>query len=164
MEIRLASTDDLAAINSIYNQSIATGYSTCDTAPISLQERGNWFAEHASPNNPVYVAVADKQVIGWIALSAYRKGRKALEKTVEVSYFIDENFRGHGIGSQLLQHALNSAETIGLHNIFAILLETNAVSLALLDKFKFKKWGHLPDVAELNGKLVGQMFYGLKLK
>ena len=164
MHIRNASIEDLEAINAIYNQSIVTGYSTCDTAPISLQERTDWFADHDSNKHPLYVAVADKQVIGWIALSAYRKGRKALEKTVEVSYFIDENFQAHGIGTKLMEHTLTSAKAIGHRIVFAILLENNTVSIALLEKFKFVKWGHLPDVAELNGKLVGQLYYGLKLK
>lgn len=163
MEIKLASTDDLAAINEIYNQSIVTGYSTCDTEPISMQERTDWYYDHDLNLHPIYVAITDKQIVGWISLSAYRKGRKALEKTLEVSYFIDVNFQAHGIGTKLMEHTIASAKAIGHRNVFAILLESNKASIALLKKFNFVKWAHLPGVAEIKGKLVGQLYYGKKL-
>jgi len=29
-------------------------------------------------------------------------------------------------------------------------------------KFDFKQWAHLPDVAEINGVAVGQVYFGRK--
>ena len=112
MLIRQAIVEDIPPINDIYNQSISTGYSTCDITPISIEERTFWFHNHNTDIHPVFVAETDKQVIGWIALSAYRKGRGALVQTVEVSYFIDKHFRGRGIGSQLMKHVLEHAKNI----------------------------------------------------
>ncbi len=36
-------------------------------------------------------------------------------------------------------------------------------ALSLLEKMGFEKWGHLPNVAEINGEICGQFIYGKDL-
>ncbi|NNC85209.1 MAG: N-acetyltransferase [Bacteroidia bacterium] len=164
MNIRLALESDIVSINEIYNQSILTGYSTCDTEPIPISERVEWFKNHNPKTHPILVADIDGIIVGWISLSEYRPGRSALAQTVEVSYFIDKNFQNKGIGSQLMDRIIKEAKEIGHKNVFAILLENNERSIALLKNFEFKQWAHLPEVAVLNGSKVGQVYYGLTIK
>lgn len=45
------------------------------------------------------------EAVDWLSLSPYRD-RPALARTVEVSYYVDYALHGKGIGSALMQHAL----------------------------------------------------------
>jgi len=63
----------------------------------------------------------------------------------------------------LLNHVILDCSRIKIESLLAILLDINKNSIAILDKFKFTKWGHFPDIVNLNGKKCGQLIYGLKI-
>ena len=162
MQIRIATADDLAQIVAIYNQAVLRGNCTADTETLDPKERESWFTEHSPDKYPIFV-ICDKEygkVLGWYSLSAHRKGRKALAKVAEISYYVDSKQQGKGLGNTLMRHALDTAAQCGLHNLFAILLDTNTVSIALLEKYGFKQWGHLPDIAEFPDRICGQFIFG----
>jgi len=161
--IRFAKTDDLERIVAIYNQAIAHKNATADLQPLEVQQRIAWFNEHNQEFYPVYVKEIDGKVAGWCSLSPYRPGRLALEKTVELSYFIDYKYHRQGIGSDLIQHALHDCIRLKKIIVFAILLEKNIKSIKLLEKFGFERWGYLPEVAEIDGKLCGHIYMGKKI-
>jgi len=161
--IRLATLPDLPAIVAIYNQAIAAGNATADTVPFSVADRLDWFQGHCPDEHPIYVCGDDDgQVLGWLSVSPYR-GRPALARTGEVSYYVDDAQHGRGTGSALMEHALGEATRIGKKVYLAILLEWNAGSIRLLEKFGFERWGYLPEVAEFSGRLCGQFYYGRRL-
>jgi phosphinothricin acetyltransferase len=62
-----------------------------------------------------------------------------------------------------MAHALEDVPRIGKKVYLAILLAWNTGSLRLLEKFGFERWGYLPEVAEFDGKLCGQYYYGRKV-
>jgi len=162
MEIRLATPDDWPAIIAIYNQAVAEPFCTADTEPATLESRSDWLAQHKGGRYPLFVAEKE-QVVGWCSLSPWRAGRKALEKTAEVSYYIDRRQRGRGVGSRLLRHALEHGPELGFSHLLAILLERNAGSIALLEKFGFARWGYLPEVADFGSQCCGQYLYGRRI-
>lgn len=164
MIIRTAKIDDLKCLTEIYNQAIAAGGKTADTIPFSVNERKSWFINHPPDKHPIYVAETDGKVSGYITISPYRAGREALRFTAEVSYYVDFGHHGKGIGTALMEHVLNKCPDLGIRNLFAILLETNKASIALLEKFEFTKWAHLPLVASFNDKEVGQLYYGRRIE
>jgi L-amino acid N-acyltransferase YncA len=157
--IRLAALTDLPRLTDIYNQAIAAGNATADTVPFTVEERRAWFDAHPPQEHPIYVYQQEGQVLGWLSISPYR-GRPALSRTGEVSYYIDYAHHGRGIGSALLAHALADASRLHKAVYLAILLEWNTASIRLLEKFAFQRWAYLPAVAELGGKVVGQVYYG----
>jgi L-amino acid N-acyltransferase YncA len=160
MTIRIAQIDDLPAIVDIYNQSIPSKQSTGDTQPLRVEDRTTWFGEHRPEEHPIYVAEADKAVVGWCSLSAYRPGRAALRFTSEISYYIDSAYHRQGIATALVEHALAACPALGIKHIFAIVLEGNQASLNLLQKMGFQQWGYLPRVADFDGREVGHLYYG----
>ncbi len=161
--IRKAIIADLVEINDIYNQAVMHGTQTADTEPISLKKRREWFENHNIDQYPVFVFEIDKKVVGWLTLSAYRSGRKALESVAEISYYIHKDFQGCGIGSQLAKFGIEIAPTYNFENLVAILLGSNSVSVKLLEKFNFRHWGTLPGVAQFANQKVDHLYYGLKL-
>ncbi len=160
--IRKAAVEDLPKLTAIYNQAVEARQ-TADTLPLSISDRTSWFESHQQLNYPLFSVEKEGVVCGYSTLSQYRGGRHALRYTVEISYYLDNTYQRQGLGSLLLKHALETAKYLGFKHAFAILLDTNLPSIGLLEKFDFIKWGHLPNIAEIDGKVCGHLYYGRHL-
>jgi L-amino acid N-acyltransferase YncA len=160
VRIRTAAIDDLSSIVSIYNEAVEQRFATADLEPITVEQRSAWFHEHDPASLPIYVAEREGTLVGWCSLSAYRPGRGALRRTAEISYYVSAAVRGRGVGTALVQHAIDQAPRLGKHVLFGILLERNAASVGLLKKCGFELWGRLPDAALIDGELVSHVYYG----
>ncbi len=163
MMIRIAQEEDLAGIVEIYNQAIFLKGATADTEPLTVADRRQWFVEHPPHRYPVWVAEDASVVLGWCSLSPYRPGRKALQHTVEISYYIHEAHRRKGVGSGLIQHAIKQCNGLNIKTVFALLLENNLGSIRILEKFGFARWGHMPNVADFDGEEYGHLIYGKRV-
>lgn len=163
MEIRLGEYKDLPGIDKIYNQAIAMKMATADMHAYTEDERREWFEAHKPDKYPVYVALVNNKVVGYMTLTAYRPRREALKYAVEISYFVEEGNRGRGIGSSLLDFGLEKAKELGYRSVVAILMGHNRASIALLSKFGFVEWGRLPAIAVYDKELYDHLIYGLKV-
>lgn len=163
MNIRIAKIEDLEAIVGIYNQAIAVGQKTADTEPFTVDNRKKWFEAHTPDNYPILIAEENDVVEGYLTISPYRPGRKALRHTAEVSYYVHFDHHRRGIASRLLEHAICMCPLLGIKNLFAILIDSNVASVQLLEKYGFEKWGHMPQIAEFDGIEVGHLYYGLRI-
>lgn len=162
-QVRLAQPADVPALTHILNQVIRAQAYIGITEVVSEEERAAWLANHPADQYPVLVAVCEGEVVGWLSLSPYRKGRPALDRTVEVSYFVEAGWRGRGVGSLLLERGIEAGRETGRAVLIAILMHTNIGSIRLLEKQGFTRWAHLPGVGELQGRVVDQFYYGLTL-
>ena len=162
-KIRKAKTDDLRIINDIYNQAVVKKYQTADIELITMVSRKLWFINHNVEKYPIFVLENNNKIVGWVSLSSYRTGRKALETTAEVSYYVHNDYQNRGIGTVLLKSAIDISAEYNFKNLIAILLESNIRSIKLLEKFNFKSWGTLPKIAKIDGKYYDHLYYGLKL-
>lgn len=158
--IRTATLGDLPAIVAIYNEAVAQRFATADLEPVTAEQRAAWFYEHDPESLPIYVAEEERQILGWCSLSAYRPGRAALRRTAEISYYVRADARGRGIGTALVEHAIDDGRRVGKQVLFGILLERNTASINLMKKCGFALWGRLPDVAAIDGQLVSHVYYG----
>jgi len=163
MTIRLATLKDYSEIVKIYNHAVDEKFATADTEHISLQSRKDWFAQHLPETYPIYLAKENDEVIGWCSLSPHRPGRKALRTVAEISYYIHKDHRKKGVVTKLISHTMESAKNLGFKNLISILLDMNKTSIHILVKFGFERWGHLPEVAEIDGVICGQYIFGKKL-
>jgi len=161
--VREATENDLAAIVKIYNQAIESGSATADISPVTVESWKLWLEEHSADEYPVFVGVNLNTVVGWCSLSAYRPGRMALRHTAEISYYIDRDVQGKGVGSLLISHSIGQCPTLGIKTLFAIILDINEESAQILEKFDFSKWGHLPNIADFDGRECGHLYYGLRV-
>lgn len=161
--IRLLKKADLKAIDGIYCQAIEAKISTAHTDPLLRKAWLDWFREHDPENFPVFVGEADKVVAGWISFSPYRKGRQALRYTAEISYYVHSDFHRRGLATELMQHAILTAPSLGFKVLIAIIMEPNTASVALLRKFKFELWGSMPGILEVEGNNYDHQYYGLHL-
>lgn len=163
MGIREAVESDLKEIIEIYNQSIKLKMATADITEIKHRDRIAWFYSHNMKRYPIYVYVMDEKVVGWISVSPYRPGREALKYTVEVSYYIHNDYKGRGIATGLMEYTIDKCCKLNIKTIFAIILEKNEPSINFVKKFNFEKWGFMPRVADFDGDECGHFYYGLRI-
>ncbi|RPJ57287.1 MAG: N-acetyltransferase family protein [Acidobacteria bacterium] len=164
VKFRIAQPTDLPSIVEIYNQAVALKRATAELTPVSAESKREWLAGHTPGNYPVFVAEKGNVVVGWCSLSPYRRGRMALRYTAEISYYIHQDFRRMGIGSQLVALAMEQSRTRGIKTLIAILLDVNLGSIRLLEKLGFRKWGELPGVADFDGNECGHLYYGFRVQ
>ena len=162
LNIRFAEARDLPSTVAIVNQAVRARVNG-SLKEFTIEEREAWFAKFDPNKYPIYVAEIDNKVVGYCYLSPYRPGRQAMAKVAEISYYIDFKYHRMGIASKLIEHAMNDCKRLEKESLLAILLDTNDASVAILEKFGFKRWGHYPEIIDLDGTSCGQLIYGRKL-
>ena len=159
VSIRLAQMNDTDSIVEIYNEGIRNRNNAI-IDEIELSAYQNEFKKRNSIEYPIYVAIDDDKVIGWISISAYRENRRAYLKSKEVSFYLDSRHYGKGIGTQLLQYVIDIRAEISFDSLFAILVANNQPSISLLKKFNFSLWGYMPKVLDMDEKKEDAIIYG----
>ena len=160
--IREATAADIERITAIYNETIAEGGWTGDLDPLPVENRQAWLRDHRAPY-AVFVQELDGQVVGYVALSPYRKGRKAFGGTCEINYYLSRACRGRGFGKALIDYAVGQAGRRGFHLIVAIILASNQRSIDLLGRRGFAIAGRLPEAARIDGTYCDHIYLARRL-
>ncbi|MEP0973318.1 MAG: GNAT family N-acetyltransferase [Balneola sp.] len=90
----------------------------------------------------------------------YRKGRETLNRSAEISFYVDYKLHGQGIGTELVQFSLNQASQIDKSVYLAIIIEGNQGSIQMLKKLGFEQCGYLPEVVNYRNEKRGQVYMG----
>ncbi len=162
--VRFADVGDLPKIVKIYNQAIEAGNATAHTKTFSVDDRMEWFKQFSTTSYPIYIIEFNDNVAGYGHLSAYRPGRKALDKTAEISFYLDYQFHRKGLGNVLIQHIMSDCKRVHKETLLAILYHTNQGSISLLKKAGFEEWGKFPNVIEQRGQRFDHVVYGISLQ
>ena len=151
MNIRLATADDLVAINDIYNHFVLCSTCTYQTEPETIEGRRAWFAAHGE-KHPTTVAVdASGLVVGWGSLSPFHK-RAAYARSVENSVYVHPEQHRKGIGRALLADLIERAGALGHHTIIAGIDAEQAPSVALHQALGFERVAFLKEVGHKFGR------------
>ncbi len=127
--IRPAATGDAEATAAIYNAEVAGSDVTFDLVARSLDEQRAWLGERSGALE-VVVAEVDGTTAGFASLSTYRE-RAAYRGTVEDSVYVGAEFRGRGVGRELLTGIVDVASARGFHTVIARIVGGHATSIAL---------------------------------
>ena len=157
----MAAGADVPAITRIYNQAVLHSTSTFDTVPLSEEERRMWLALH-DDDAPVLVAQVDEDVVGYASLSKWSE-KKAYDKTVQFSIYLDENYRGQGIGVKLSEAILKYAKELGIHCVISLISAGNEVSFGLHRKLGFRYMGVMQEAGRKFDRYIDVHFYQLLL-
>lgn len=116
---------DWPAVRAIYEEGIATGQATFETAA------PDWVAwDTARRPDCRLVARRGRAVVGWAALSPV-SSRAVYVGVAEVSIYVAARARGQGIGRALLEALIDSSEAAGIWTLQAGIFPENEASVAL---------------------------------
>jgi L-amino acid N-acyltransferase YncA len=161
--IRSATPADIESITAIYNEAILEGGLTGDLDPLSIEDRRAWYSDHQAPY-AIFVTVLDGAVIGYAAISPYRKGRGAFSEICEISYYVLRQHRGRGFGKPLINYAIETAKQSGFRSVVAFILECNQRSADLLMGMGFSVRGRLPNAANINDERFDHIYLSRSLE
>ena len=148
--IRGATREDLPAIVEVYNSTIPGGTVTADVQPVTVESRENWFEAHSPSFRPLWVMEYGRKIAGWLSFQSFY-GRPAYNSTAEISIYVDRRYRRAGLGSLLLEKAIEECPRLGIKTLLGFIFRQNEPSLKLFRGHGFKRWGYLPRVAVING-------------
>lgn len=155
--IRKGVIEDLPQLTRIYNESIASGYSTCDVTQRNALDRIRWFQQF-SDRYPLWVYEKNNKVVGYACLFAWSI-KAGYNYTVEDAVYISKESHNQGIGTALLKHLLTFCKQANYHLILARIFSKNPASIKLHVANGFEKVGHLKDVAHIRGQFEDVEIY-----
>lgn len=151
LKYKNATLEDLPAIVSIYNSTIASRMVTADLEAVTVDSKVDWFNDHDCIQRPLWLILNEEDAtVGWVSFQSFY-GRPAYDTTVEISIYLSEEFRGKGVGKEILQHCIITAPSFGVKTLLGYIFAHNLPSLSLFKNCGFQEWGNLPNIANLDG-------------
>jgi len=143
--IRLMRDEDWTAVRDIYEAGIATHNATFETAAPSWD---SWDASHLVDHR--LVATDGDVVIGWAALSPV-SDRCVYAGVAENSVYIHPDYRGRGVGTDLLDALVTGAERAGFWTVQTGIFPENLASIAVHERVGFRIVGRRERIGQLDG-------------
>jgi phosphinothricin acetyltransferase len=149
--IRPGVLEDLPALTEIYNHYIVHTPVTFDINPVTAQQRRPWFDDHAGGRHLLLVATDNDVIVGCATSSRWRP-KAAYDTTVECSVYCHPEHVGRGIGTRLYEALFARLAGEDVHRIVAGVTLPNPASLALHERFGFRRVGEFTEVGRKFGR------------
>jgi len=156
--IRQAVAADLPALLYIYNHVIANTTAVYTLVPGSLAEREVWFKTRVDGGYPVLVAHGPAGIGGYSSFGEFRGAWSAYRYTVEHSVHVHPDWRGRGVGTQLVQALFPFAAAMGKHVMIGAVDAANAASLGMHERLGFERVAHFREVGHKFGRWLDLVF------
>ena len=130
--VRPARAGDARAMAEVFAAVAAERDGIATEPPVDVEERA---AALALSTDGTVVAVADDRIVGLIHVEASRHGFG------EFGMLVDRGWRGRGVGSALVQAAVDHARAQGLHKLCLEVFPHNTAAIALYRKCDFTEEG-----------------------
>lgn len=137
---------DWSAVRAIYEEGIAAGDATFETA---VPEWDAWDRVHLRACR--LVARRGSQVVGWAALGPV-SSRPVYAGVAELSIYVARRMQRQGIGHVLLAALVEASERAGIWTLQAGIFPENVASLALCRRHGFRMVGVRERVGQMNGR------------
>jgi L-amino acid N-acyltransferase YncA len=145
LTIRSIATHDLERIAAIYNHYIRHTAISFEEVEVTIEQLAERVDAVTSSSLPWLVAELSGQVVGYAYAGKFHQ-RSAYRFTVEATVYLAHGMPGNGIGTQLYSELFAQLKRQDIHSIIGIIALPNQPSIALHEKFGFRKIGHFPEV------------------
>jgi L-amino acid N-acyltransferase YncA len=161
MIIRTAKETDMPELLDIYNYEVEHGFATFDLTPKTMEERMVWFYDHNIENHPLIVAEEDDRAVGYASLSSYRP-KEAYKTTVELSVYVNREYRRKGIAGRLAAAIIEIARSKDdIHTVISVITGGNEASILLHENLGFEYCGTMKEMGMKFGKMLDIINYQL---
>ena len=146
------------SVRKIYEEGIATGYSTFET---TAPEWESWDNSHLPFGR--LVALIDGKVAGWASLSKV-SDRCVYAGLAEVSVYVSFSAHRKGVGSALLNALVEESEANNIWTLIAAIFPDNTPSINMHQKLGFRFLGRRERIGKLNGKWHDSLLFERRSK
>lgn len=161
-DIRPAIERDAAALCAIYNHYVAETCVTFETEPVPTGDMAARIERTVHGSLPWLNAVEQGEIAGYACAVPWR-ARSAYRHSVELSVYLDRRHTGRGIGTRLYGALLDEVRARGMHAVIGGVALPNAASVALHERFGFRKVAHFGQVGHKLGRWVDVGYWQLLL-
>ena len=145
LTIRTAEPADAALIAGIYNHYVKTSIVTFEEDPVTTQEITRRIADVRAASLPWLIAEEANTITGYAYATRWRT-RSAYRFSAEITAYVSPENGGRGIGSKLYSQVLPLLRTQYIHTLIGVIALPNEASVALHEKFGFRKVAHFEQV------------------
>lgn len=151
------------AILAIFNDAIANSTALYEYQPRTMDTIRAWFDAKAKGNFPV-LGLEDENgtLMGFASYGAFR-AFAAYKYTVEHSVYVDQRYRGRGVGRHLLGEIVDAAKAQHYHMMIGGIDAENAASIALHKSLGFTHCASIKQAGFKFGRWLDLEFYQLLL-
>jgi phosphinothricin acetyltransferase len=142
--IRPVRLSDADAICGIYNTYVLSSTVTFEESPLTVETMASRI-EIIVEHYPWLVYEDEGRVLGYTYARKWRD-RSAYRHTVETGTYVESNSVGKGIGTRLKGDLLKGLRDTSIHAVISGIALPNPASIALCEKFGFKKVAHFKEV------------------
>jgi phosphinothricin acetyltransferase len=157
VNIRRAQRTDVPAMREIFNEVLRNSNSIYREEEVTLEERYAWFDEKLEHGFPIFGAYEGDHLIGYAGYGTWRAAQ-GYRKSVELTIYVDQKFRGVGIGSALMKTIIDHAKTDGYHVMIGAIDAANQQSIEFHKRFGFVEVARMPEVALKNDQWLTLVF------
>ena len=148
--IRPATTADAPAIQAIYAPIVAETPISFEEIPPTVEEMAGRIESYSQTH--VYLAAERAGALAGYAYASQHRARAAYQTSVDVTVYVAESARGHGVGKALYRALLPAVAPRGYHSAFAGITLPNAGSVALHEAVGFTHLGVYREVGRKFGR------------
>ena len=141
----------------IFNEVLRNSNSIYREEEVTLEERYAWFDEKLEHGFPIFGAYEGDHLIGYAGYGTWRAAQ-GYRKSVELTIYVDQKFRGVGIGSALMKTIIDHAKTDGYHVMIGAIDAANQQSIEFHKRFGFIEVARMPEVALKNDQWLTLVF------
>ena len=154
----------LEAIRGIFNEAIATSTALYEYEPRSAEFMQAWFNHKKGAHLPL-IGVEDEAgvLMGFASYGPFRT-LPAYRHTMEHSVYVHSEFRGRGLGKQLLERLIQHAQAREVHTMIGVIDAGNATSIQLHERLGFVPAGMLKEVGFKFGRWLDVVLYQKHLR
>lgn len=145
LTVRAAAAEDAAAVAGIYNHFVMRTIVTFEEEPVGPAEIARRMDDVRNASLPWLIAERSGTVVGYAYATPWR-GRRGYRFSTEVTVYVATDQAGQGVGSQLYANLLPALQERGIHAAMGGIALPNDASVALHEKFGFKKVAHFEQV------------------
>ena len=116
----------------------------------------SWWRDYVGPfvyqdSHQMVLVYDEDQLVGFSGLVFDNRERKSHVGSV-VWFFVDETYRGKGIGKELLQHVIQLAKDHEIEKLSLMVNENQSIALQIYKKYGFEEAGKLKKEIKIDGK------------
>jgi len=154
--IRPAREEDLTGLVGAIRASVGGGeYVDAETVADVVEDEGVLLRHNDLESRIFFVATVNDEVVGWVHLK--HPELEKLSHTAELTVGVLEQYRGHGIGSHLLERGLEWAASQGFERIYQSVPATNERAIDFLDARGWEVEAVREDHYKLGGDYVDEV-------